>query len=101
MEARGGSSPSLDLNAFRRSVALGSKHKLNQNQQSFVKKLDNIPTVDLPVDQPCQTSLNIIERILIGQFTGIWPFPKAIEGWVQRNWKPLITEGIRNKLLGK
>ena len=57
--------------------------------------------MDLPTDQPCRTDLNIAERGLIGQFIGLWPSPKAIEGWVQRNWKPLISEGIRSNLIGK
>ena len=94
-------SPSSDLTPFRRLIASGSKRKLTQIQQSFVKKLDNIPSVDLPVDQTCRSALNLADKGLIGQFTGLWPSPKAIEGWVQRNWKPLISEGISSELLGK
>ena len=57
--------------------------------------------MDIPADQPHRTTLNIVEQGLIGQFIGLWPSPKAIEGWVQRNWKPHITEGISSKLIGK
>ena len=84
MEDEGGSSPNPDLNAFRRLPALGRKRKLTQTQQTFVKKLENIPSVVLPVET-CQTAINIAEWGLIGQFTRLWPSPKTIAGWVQRN----------------
>ena len=101
MVVGGGSSPPPKLTAFRRLVATNGNMKPSQNQQTFVKKLDNIPLVDLPAEQPCHTTMNIIDQALIGQFTSLWPSPKAIDGWVQRNWKPLILEGIHNNLIGK
>ena len=52
MAAGGGSSPPLELTAFRRLVAARSNSKPTQNQQTFVKKLDNMPSVDLPAEQP-------------------------------------------------
>ena len=58
-----------------------------------MKKVD-IPSVELPADQTCRSALNLAERGLIGQFTGLWPSPKAIDGWVQRNWRPLVSEDI-------
>ena len=57
--------------------------------------------MDLPAEQTCRTTLNIADQGLIGQFTGLWPSPKEIDGWVQINWKPLISEGICNNLIGK
>ena len=100
MEVEGGSSPIPDLNTFRRLTASGRKRKLTQTQQTFVKKLDNIPSVALPVET-CQIAINIDDQGLIGQFTGLWPSPKTIVGWVHRNWKPLISKGIYNNLIGK
>ena len=95
----GGDPPDPGL-SFRQLAASGNKRKLSQNQQYFVKKLDNIPSVALPMDT-CQNALNIADRGLIGQFTGLWPSPKTIAGWVQRNWKPLISEDICSNLIGK
>ena len=66
-----------------------------------MKKIENIHAVDLPADQPCRTTLNIAERGLIGQFTRLFPSQKAIEGWVQRKWKPLISEGVCSNLISK
>ena len=64
------SSPIPNLDAFRRLEAAGSKRKLTQTQQKIVKKLENIPSVALPVET-CQSTLNIVDRGLIGQFTGL------------------------------
>ena len=89
-----------ELDAFKRLVASYDKRKGNSLVQQFVKKVD-IPSVELPAERPCRTALNICERGLIGQFTGLWPSPKAIDGWVQRNWRPLVTEGIPNHLVSK
>ena len=51
--------------------------------QKYVKKANGIPSVEFPVEQPCQIALNLAERGLIGKFTGLWPSPKAIDGRVQ------------------
>ena len=61
----------------------------------------DIPSVELPAAQTCQSALNLAEWGLIGQFIGLWPSPKAIDGWVQRNWLPLVSEGIRNHFFGR
>ena len=81
----GGDPPDPGL-AFKRLAASRNKRKLSQNQQYFVKKLDNIPSVALLVDT-CQTALNLADQGLIGQFTGLWTSHKTIAGWVQRNWE--------------
>ena len=65
-----------------------------------MKKVD-IPSVELPAERICRSALNLAERGLIGQFTGLWSSPKAIDGWVQRNWRPLVTEGIQNYFVGR
>ena len=65
MEDEGGSSPIPDLNAFKILTALRSKRKLTEIQQTFVKKLENIPSVALPVET-CQIAINIADRGLIG-----------------------------------
>ena len=86
--------------AFKILVASSGKQKGNSLVQQFVKKVD-IPTVELPTERPCRTALNLSEHGLIGQFTRLWPSPKAIDGWVQRNWKPLVSEGIHSHLVGR
>ena len=84
-----------ELLAFKRLVAASGKRKGSSLMQQFVKKID-IPSVELPAERTCQSAMNLFDRGLIGQFTRLWPSPKVIETWVQRNWRPLITEGIRS-----
>ena len=67
-----------DLEAFKKLIASSGKRK-GGPAQKFVKKLD-IPSVELPAEKTCRLALNLAERGLIGQFTGLWPSPMAIDG---------------------
>ena len=80
----------LDIEAFKCLISFSGKRKGPPLTQTFVTKTE-IPYVYLPVDRPRRTALNLAERGLIGKFIGLWPSPKAIEGWVQRNWRPLVS----------
>jgi hypothetical protein len=55
----------------------------------------------LPEEEICRSALNLAENGLIGQFTGLWPSPRAVEEWVKRNWLPLVNEGIKIYFVGK
>jgi hypothetical protein len=92
MDSSGGSAPPLilpqEISAFKALIAATPKRPLTASQQKFVKKLDSIPTVVLPEEETCKAALNLAERGLIGQFTGLWPSPKSVEDWTQRNWSP-------------
>ena len=63
--------------------------------------MDNIPTVTLQVEETCRSAMNLSDRGLIGQFTGLWPSPKAVEAWVQRNWGSLVKAGIGSYFVGR
>jgi hypothetical protein len=82
-------------------VVAGPKRPPTATQQKFVRKMDSIPSVALPEEETCKAALNLAERGLIGQFTGLWPSPKSVEEWTQRNWKPLIKEGVKSFFVGK
>ena len=69
-----------DLDAFKRSIASYGKRK-GGPLQKFVKKVD-IPSMELPIERTCRSTLSLAKRGLIRQFTGLWPSPKAIDGWV-------------------
>jgi len=83
MASRGGSEPPPplppDLSVFKNLVEVCSKLPTLATQEKFVKNMDSIPSVALPVEEPCRAALKVVERGLIGQFTGFWPSPKAIE----------------------
>jgi hypothetical protein len=105
MDAGGGTVPTPlpwpELDAFRKLVAEASKRPPLAAQQKFVKKLECIPSVELPLEETCRMTVNLVDRGLIGQFTGLWSSPKSIEAWVQRNGNPLISEGIKSHFVGK
>jgi hypothetical protein len=50
-----------EITAFRKLVAANDKCPTTGIQQKFVKKLDNIPSVDLPAEEPCRSALNLAE----------------------------------------
>ena len=87
------------LEDFKKLIATSGK-RIGGPAQKFVKKVD-IPSVELPANRTCRSALHLAKQGLIGQFTGLWPSPKTIDGWVQRNWCPLVVEGIRNHFVGR
>ena len=67
MDAGGGPPPPLphEMEDFKCLIASCGKRKAGSSLQRFVKKA-NIPSVEFPVERPCCTTLNIVERGLIG-----------------------------------
>jgi hypothetical protein len=90
-----------EVAAFKALVSASGKRPVSGPQLKFVKKLDSIPKVALPEEEICRSALNLAENGLIGQFTGLWPSPRAVEEWVKRNWLPLVSEGIKIYFVGK
>lgn len=56
----------------------------------FVRKLDEIPSLELSPADPCRKVLLLSEKALIGKFTGMWPSPKVVEHWISEHWKPML-----------
>ena len=74
MEVGGGveSAPPLPkLIAFKKLIAGSHKRPISKAQQKFVKKLDCIPIVELPIAKTYRSVVNLENRGLIGQFTGL------------------------------
>jgi hypothetical protein len=78
------------LEAFKalvRAVRPKSKPSISSK---FVKKLEEIPSMELSPEDPCKLALLLEENALIGKFTGLRPSPKTVEAWMDDRWKPLI-----------
>lgn len=101
MDSNGGASPPAEVLAFKAMIEACSKRAPSVAQQKFIKRMEKIPTVALSEEETCKAALNLAERGLIGQFTGLWPSPKSVEDWAQRNWSPLIKEGVKSYFVGK
>eukprot|EP00253_Pinus_taeda_P010744 PITA_10744 len=46
-------------------------------------------------------ALSLAEKGLIGQFTGLWPSPKTVQRWVERNWSDKTQGKISIRFCGK
>ena len=104
MEADGGAEPAPPLPklvAFKKLIAGSHKRPISEAQQKFIKKMDCIPIVELPIAETCRSAVNLADKGLIGKFTGLWPSPKSVEAWVHRNWTSLVSEGIKSHFVGK
>jgi hypothetical protein len=67
----------------------------------FVKKLEEVPVIDLPPAQPMSVVVSLADRALVGQFTGLWPSPRTTENWIQKNWRPLISNSVTCYAVGR
>lgn len=81
-EAPPPSPPPPDILAFKKLIDDSSKRPAREIQSKFLKKLDSIPTVALPVEDSCRSALNLAKRGFSDQFIGLWPSPNVVEVWV-------------------
>jgi len=68
---------------------------------NFVKKLDVLQEVHLPPTIPRMAAISLAEKGLIGQFTGLWPSPKTMQRWVERNWSDKTQGKISIRFCGR
>jgi hypothetical protein len=71
------------------------------NTSQFVKKLEQIPEVSIPSTIVRRKSLSFASRALVGQFMGLWPSPRQIDLWIERNWHPLVQGRMNHFFCGK
>jgi hypothetical protein len=104
MDAQGGGEPPpppSPTTSFRKLVAACSKKLPPSDPPSFVKRLDVVPEIDLPPDHPMKVAISLSERGLVGQFMGLWPSARTTDNWIQRNWRPLITNSVTCYAVGR
>jgi hypothetical protein len=89
------------LEAFKALVrSAGPKSKPSLSSK-FVKKMEEIPSLELSPEEPCNLALFLAEKALIGKFTGLWPSPKTVEAWIDERWKPLIQGRVTRCAVGR
>jgi hypothetical protein len=89
------------LEAFKSLVrSAGPKSKPSLSSK-FVKKMEEIPSLELDPEEPCKLALLLAENALIGKFTGLWPSPKAVEAWMDERWKTLIQGNVTLYAVGR
>ena len=55
----------------------------------FVKR-EEVPEVKLSSTASKRKAVALSEKGLIGLFTGLWPSPRSVEVWLNKNWRTLI-----------
>jgi hypothetical protein len=89
------------LEAFKKLVrSAGSKSKPALSSK-FVKKMEEIPSLELSPEDPCSLGLLLAEKALIGKFTGLWPSPKTVGEWMEDRWKMLIQGKVSLCAVGR
>lgn len=86
--------------AFQAMVASLVKSVKNQPTQ-FVKKLVEMPKIALPPTSARRKAIALADRGLIDQFTWIWPSPRMVAIWIEKNWRPLIKGSISHYFCGR
>jgi hypothetical protein len=64
------------LEAFTELIRSVRPKSLPSIPSKFVKRMEEIPTLELSPEQPCNLALYLAEKALIGNFTGYGPAPK-------------------------
>ena len=106
MSAPGGGEPPptpsiSDEEAFQRLIVLLGKKTTAPAVPKFVKKLDKIPEIALPEDQPIKIALALSERGSVGQFMGLSPSTKTTDDWIQHNWRPQLKNSVTCYPIGR
>jgi hypothetical protein len=86
---------------FNKLITACSKKATSGDPSSFVKRLEDIPVITLPPEQPMKIAISLSERGLVGQFMGLWPSTRTTDNWIQRNWRPLIKNSVTCYAVGK
>ena len=67
----------------------------------FVKRAD-VPEVKLCSAALKRKAVTLSEKGLIGLFTGrLWPSPRLVEVWLNKNWRTLIQGEVQQIFCGK
>lgn len=104
--SRAGNDPSqMQDNEYQAEIfaSLISKNATIRNKpvaSNFVNKLADIPEISLPPSLPRKAAISLVERGLVGQFTGLWPSPRVVQKWVEHNWNANIQGKITIRFCG-
>ena len=78
------------LLAFKALVQAHTPPAASQTPSKFVKKIDEVLSLELSPTDPCQKALILSEKSFIGKFIGLWSSPKAVELWIAEHWNPIL-----------
>ena len=79
MAGVGGSPPDPRSDAFDRLIGPQNRRSGIRDPPKFVKRIEDVPEVSLPLKETMWVSLSLADRALIEQFTGLCPSPKTMD----------------------
>ena len=88
------SSPISAVDAFRKLLGSPGKKLVAHEVPKFIKKVDAVPEITLPEEPSIKIALALAIIGLVGQFMGLWPSPKTMDDWIQRNWRPHLKHSV-------
>ena len=75
----GGDFPPNQLESFDRLITNHANRSGKREIPKFVKRIEDVPEVALPLEETIRVALSLADRALIGQFTRLWPSPKTTD----------------------
>lgn len=90
-----------DADVFSALVKSLQPQRTRPTLSKFVKQLDGLQEVVLPPLIPRMAALSLAEQGLIGQFIGLWPSPKTVQRWIERNWADKVNSKIAIRFYGE
>jgi hypothetical protein len=88
------------LEAFKALVRSAGPKSKPSLPSKFVKRMEEIPSLELSPEEPCKFSLLLADKAL-SKFTGLWPSPKTVEAWTIDRWEPMIQGGVSLFVVGR
>ena len=82
LEVGGGAPPPNSLEdyvAFSNLIVEKSMKPRSAPVPKFVKKLDEVPIIELPLQHPIHIVASVEDRALVDQLTAIWPSPNTTD----------------------
>jgi len=86
--------PTSNINSFWcLTNAQGNKLPIS-SLPKFVKKIDEVPEISLPLNQPMHIVVSLVYRALFGQFIRLCHSPWTTDKWVQKKWRPMTSNNV-------
>ena len=86
---------------FQRIVASSAPLSSSVSSSSHFVKRSQVPSVKLSFMASKRKVVTLSEKGLIGLFTGLWPSPRSVEVWLNKNWRVLIQGEVQQMFCSK
>ena len=89
------------LQAFKAQFQEVAARDASFPPSKFVKKIDEIPSLEFSPSDPCWKALILSEKSLICKFTWLFPSHKAVEIWIVEQFNPIFQGWVSLFVAGR